>query len=200
MHEEFQKQHCRICGNEIGALHERGRVPVVEPYASSCKDELLSLVGATVHIDCWADHHLWQEVARLAMADVRSMFRDGQTLLSEEYAGAWQRVVRGSASGIGAVFLPRSAYIYSNLLGDDVKGGFVSGTSGQISEVLDYLRLLKANRDTAKTHALKSGISVEPSVSGSSVVLGFSSLEGKLRVNLYLDDVRLLVGSHTPLL
>lgn len=191
MNEGFKAPRCRICGGEILTLGELNRVPIIDPFASTHRNELLPLVGASVHIDCWAQHPLWREVARLAMADSRFMFRDGRVLLDSEYAGAWVKTPIGSASGTGALFLARSAYVYSNLLGADVKGGFASGGAEDVSTMVNFLSLVKSGGSIEAANQAIPELSIESFRPGSSVILGFGDPE-RLRINLYLDDVELI--------
>lgn len=191
MNEGYKATHCRICGGKILALSELNRVPIIDPYTSAYSNELLSLIGAPVHITCWAQHPLWQEVARLAMADSRLMFRDGRALLDAEYAGAWVKTPVGSPSETGALFLPRSAYVYNNLLGADVKGGFASGAAEDVLLMVKFLRFVKSGGCIEVVHQAVPEISIESTPQGSSVFLGFGDPE-RMRINLYLDDVELI--------
>lgn len=191
MNHDYKATRCRICEREIVEFGQLNRVPIIDPYASKYSNDLASLVGAPVHIDCWAQHSLWREVARLAMTDFRLMFRDGRTLLDSDYAGAWIKRAGGPSYAIGALFLPRSAYVYANMLGDDVKGGFASGSANDVLTLVKFICEVKSSGCIRSAQQAFPTVSVEHVSYGKSVILGFSDPE-RIRVNLYLADVDLL--------
>ncbi|MDN6886177.1 hypothetical protein QMO14_21540 [Variovorax sp. CAN2819] len=202
MAHSFSALRCRICNEEINSILDFNHVPIVDPYASVYKEELISLVGAPVHLGCWANHALWPEVARLAVADTRDAYKSGQVLKNNgEYTGAWLRFPKGSPIGVGTMVLPRSAYIYNDMFAENVKGGYIAGSAEDITQIAKFLESLpledcKEIYITTFESEDSGPTTIKLDCNEDRALLSLSGESDRLRANIYLGDARLFLGRN----